>query len=46
MWEPKKNPICFLKNLEKTQGPQDKTQEPKIGSKTQGVATLKSTRWS
>ena|SRR6218665_1355923 len=35
------------KNLEKTQGPQDKTQEPKIGSKnprscekTQGVATL------
>ena len=40
------NPRC-LKTLEKTQGPQEKTQEPKIGSKnprswekTQEVATL------
>ena len=44
--KPKKNPSS-LKNLEKTQGSQTKSQEPKIGSenprsweKTQGVATL------
>jgi len=41
-----------LKSLEKTQGPQEKNQEPKIGSKnprswakTQGVATLAKTRY-
>jgi len=43
-----KKPKMFEKNLEKTQGPQEKTQEPKILSKNprswekaQGVATLK-----
>jgi len=42
-----KNPGSLKKNLVKTQGPREKTQEPKIRSKnprswakTQGVATL------
>jgi len=42
----------ILKTLEKTQDTQEKSQEPKIGSKnprssekTQGVATLLTTCW-
>jgi len=31
------NPKVFQKTLEKTQGPQEKTQEPKIRSKTQDL---------
>jgi len=44
MWKKPRKTQGVLKNLEQTQGPQEKTQEPKIGSKTQDLGR-KSKEW-